>query len=462
MRLVSRCIISMMVFSGLLLFWLFPLSGGESQSLWGYLEIGTTGADTSNGLWLRTYIAMPPNNIRPKELQEVAVVVGSDPYFGDVDVDTKYWIFDAGNFPTAQATGDSVIVLIDWEEDTGSKTHKGYYAVMNDTILKPDENPIYELSTCFLRVMPTPNTVSPDIADLVWNIPTQDNGVPVTDNIMGYNIYRSLKSLVGAVNFGISFPEQLNSSVLTSPSYKDYTHPGGGDSAYYAYRIVYRPDTTITDASDGYESLFLSPNSPAALSPPAAAIELSGYSGYSALGKVFIKWRTESEDGNLAWRIDRSQNPEARFEIVHYEKDDEPTTPGPTEYCFVDRNVSIGKTYYYKLADIGMGGKITWYNIITVKVSGKNLPIEPVVKPNPFEEHATIGYTVTNPGDVSLKVVDIRGRVVTTLFNGYQKEGIYTKTWDGKDSRKNKVPEGIYFFHLEAAHWSYTGKIVKF
>ena len=267
MKLVSIITTVFLVCTGVLFLSSVPVYGGESQTLYGYLEIGATGADTSNGLWLRTYIAMPPFNSRPKELQEVAFVSGSDPYFGDIDGDTKYWIFDAGNFATAQATGDSVIVLIDWEEDTGLITHKGYYAVMNDTILKPDENPIYEVATCFLRVMPTPNTVSPGVAELVWNTPTEDNGVPATDNIMGYNIYRSRKSQVALPQWGISFPEQLNSSVVTDTFYSDNTIPGG-DTSYYAYKIVYRPDTTTTDASDGYESLFISPKSPKAWLPP--------------------------------------------------------------------------------------------------------------------------------------------------------------------------------------------------
>lgn len=437
-----------------------PVMGGESQSLYGYLEISTTGADTSNGLWLRTYIAMPPNNARPKELQEVAFDFGPDPYFGDIDSDTKYWLLEAGNFPTSQSMGDSVMVLIDWEEDPGLKTHKGYFAVINDTIWDPEAHTFYPLNDCTLRVMPAPDTVERGKANLVWYKPVQDSGNPKTDNIIGYNLYCSRLSVVGSSDLGRVFPDQLNTSVITDTTYEDLTITPG-DTSYYAYKIVYRPDTTTTDASDGYESLYLSPNSPPVWNPPLAVF-ISAYSGYSMNGQVFIEWRTESEEGNYAWQIDRSLSAHSGFETVYYEIDDEPTAPNATEYCFVDTEVKVGERYYYKLADIDNKGQVTWRGTIAVDVVAGDAFIEPQCMPNPFQEITSIKYVITHPGRVTLKIVDLSGRVVATLQDGSQKAGIHTALWNGKDSKGNDAPGGIYFFRLNTPSGESTGKLVLF
>jgi len=458
MKLLRILTAVLVICSGFLLVSSVPVSGGESESRYGYLDIGTTNADTSNGLWLRTYILMPPNNSRPKELQEVAFQVGSEPYFGDVDASTKYWIFDAGNFFTAQALGDSIMVLIDWEKNSGTINHRGYFGVLNDTSVAGNEQ-TYPCNDCTLRVMPIPDTVSFGQAWFVWNTPVQDSGNPKTDNIIGYNIYVSRKSFPFG-NWGVDNFQQLNASLVTDTTYSDATIVGD-DTSYYAYKIVYRPDTTVAKASKGYESKYLSPNSPKAWLPPTQ-IELTNFACYSADGVVFITWRTESEDGNFAWRLDRSSEPESGYQTIHYEKDNEPTTPKPSEYSFIDNNVILGETYYYKLADIDMQGRTTWHNTIFVTVGGENLVLKPMCHPNPFNESTRIKYAVTNAGEVTLRVVDLQGRIVTTLINGYQKQGVYSKIWDGKNLRNHDVPEGIYFLKLDTSAGTYVGKLVRF
>ncbi|TES91465.1 MAG: hypothetical protein E3J87_07790 [Candidatus Cloacimonadota bacterium] len=195
---------------------------------------------------------------------------------------------------------------------------------------------------------------------------------------------------------------------------------------------------------------------------PEIQIQLSSFIGYSMNEKVFITWRTESENGNFAWRLDRSFDPKGEFKTVYYKKDDEPTTPKPTEYHFMDEDVSVGKIYYYKLADVDINGKITWHYTIAVRVIGKNLLVEPRFAPNPFMERVSIEYAVTYSGFVSLKIMDIGGRVVNRLFEGYQKEGVYTKIWDGTDLRNKNVPENIYFIHLDTPKESYTRKLIRF
>lgn len=63
--------------------------------------------------------------------------------------------------------------------------------------------------------------------------------------------------------------------------------------------------------------------------------------------------------------------------------------------------------------------------------------------PNPFNPVTTFGYTISRKGTVELKVFDVLGREVESLFKGRQDEGSYTIVWDATD-----YPSGVYFYRI--------------
>jgi hypothetical protein len=75
--------------------------------------------------------------------------------------------------------------------------------------------------------------------------------------------------------------------------------------------------------------------------------------------------------------------------------------------------------------------------------------------PNPFNPVATIRYDVSVPGQVSLKVYDITGRLVTTLAEGMAQVGSHSVRFDA-----SSLGSGIYFVHMTAPGFSEAKKIV--
>jgi hypothetical protein len=63
--------------------------------------------------------------------------------------------------------------------------------------------------------------------------------------------------------------------------------------------------------------------------------------------------------------------------------------------------------------------------------------------PNPFNQSVSIAYSLSVPGEVSLAVFDITGRLVNELTQGYYPAGEYQACW--KSSRE---ASGVYFFNL--------------
>ena len=70
--------------------------------------------------------------------------------------------------------------------------------------------------------------------------------------------------------------------------------------------------------------------------------------------------------------------------------------------------------------------------------------------PNPFNPSTKINYGLSDDGFYSLKVFDIRGKLVRVLFSGEAHKGSYSMTWDGKNNQGLNVPSGVYIYTLES------------
>jgi hypothetical protein len=93
-------------------------------------------------------------------------------------------------------------------------------------------------------------------------------------------------------------------------------------------------------------------------------------------------------------------------------------------------------------------------------------PVAPVVllgpgSPNPFAIATTIPYRVQVPGvSVRLRIYDLHGRLVRTLYEGSASTGRHTLSWDGRDDRHQRVAAGVYLADLETVAGRQTAKLV--
>lgn len=80
--------------------------------------------------------------------------------------------------------------------------------------------------------------------------------------------------------------------------------------------------------------------------------------------------------------------------------------------------------------------------------------------PNPFNSTAVIEYKLPRGDNVSLKVIDVMGREVTTLYSGFRPAGSYQVKWNGKSATGNQVASGIYFIRLKGEKSEAVGKVL--
>ena len=86
-------------------------------------------------------------------------------------------------------------------------------------------------------------------------------------------------------------------------------------------------------------------------------------------------------------------------------------------------------------------------------------------RPNPFNPRTTISFAVPVAGQVSLRVMDVRGQLVRTLIDESIAAGRHARIWDGADSRGRPVASGVYLYRLEfhgvdGADHADTGRMV--
>jgi hypothetical protein len=77
------------------------------------------------------------------------------------------------------------------------------------------------------------------------------------------------------------------------------------------------------------------------------------------------------------------------------------------------------------------------------------------VTPNPFVRVANVSYAVPKSGNVSLRLYDVTGKLVTTLANGYTTAGNHNAPVNAE-----KLASGIYLLKFESDNYTTTSKLI--
>ena len=75
--------------------------------------------------------------------------------------------------------------------------------------------------------------------------------------------------------------------------------------------------------------------------------------------------------------------------------------------------------------------------------------------PNPFNPVTTISFNIPEQQLVQLKIYDLLGREVKTLYSGVVKRGIMSVDFDARD-----LPSGVYIYQLKAGSYSASRKLM--
>jgi hypothetical protein len=168
---------------------------------------------------------------------------------------------------------------------------------------------------------------------------------------------------------------------------------------------------------------------------------------------VEVTWKTVSETNNYGFEIYRRRSNVGEWIRIGF-VEGHGTTLAPQSYSYVDRALSIGQ-YYYRIKQVDLDG--------TSEIFPKGTPSEPEMEvtvgltpgafvlvqnyPNPFNPTTTIEFTAPQNGPATIKVYNVLGQEVATVFNGDVEAGrINTARLNASN-----LPSGLYFYRLRSA-----------
>ena len=199
-------------------------------------------------------------------------------------------------------------------------------------------------------------------------------------------------------------------------------------------------------------------------------VTLTDFSAQAVSGVVLLTWTTESETENLGFILERKivgaihESPSEWSQIASYVTEKTLTGHGSTsekhEYQYTDKAIQPGATYLYRLADVDYSGNVTWHKEVEVKVGVGQVQMPLVfglqpAYPNPFNPALAIPYGLTEDGQMTLKVYNLRGELIEVLKSTYALKGTYSYTWQPQE-----LSAGIYFISLQSGNRVNLQKVV--
>ncbi|MEO0072045.1 MAG: T9SS type A sorting domain-containing protein [candidate division WOR-3 bacterium] len=142
-----------------------------------------------------------------------------------------------------------------------------------------------------------------------------------------------------------------------------------------------------------------------------------------------------------------------------------PSTPGwyrikswletrPGIDLIAENNVCERRYYFMDLLPTGTSSNIT--QAAQSSASEKINTLSLLIEPNPMAHRAKISWQLPIAGDVAIRIYDVNGRLVSTVFNGTCGIGLHEINW----VPTNQISYGIYFCELTTENQRIRQKLV--
>ena len=167
---------------------------------------------------------------------------------------------------------------------------------------------------------------------------------------------------------------------------------------------------------------------------------------------VRLEWKTSSEVNNYGYTVQRKGEGDPDFtDLPGAFVAGKGTTVEPQAYSYVDGSVAKAGSYSYRLKQQDLDGTVHYTQSVNINVMVTDVA-EAAPKvfqlmqnyPNPFNPSTQVKFSVETTGKATVKVYNMVGEQVATLFDGTAEAGrYYVATFDA-----SRLATGIYFYRI--------------
>jgi hypothetical protein len=170
-------------------------------------------------------------------------------------------------------------------------------------------------------------------------------------------------------------------------------------------------------------------------------VEFTAFTANTSNGNVVLNWSTATETNNRGFEVQKNSG--SGFNTIGYVQGNGTSTQ-VHNYSFIDKAVTEGN-YSYRLRQVDFDGASEFSNVVEVQVVSPKVYALAQNYPNPFNPSTQINFSLAIDSKVSLKVFNILGQEVTTLFTGDMTAGSHFVTFNASN-----LTSGVYMYKLEA------------
>lgn len=256
-------------------------------------------------------------------------------------------------------------------------------------------------------------------------------------------------SITGFSQGGIYFDDVTNSSAKIEAT----SVYNSGKSGIYYYRSSARIDGGLSERNllkeNDYGLILYSSSSPTVR---RTKFENNDKAGASISGGGSPDFGTELEWGNNSFLMQGAINPVYR----HLINNSLLTINAIYNYWDpLDKNLIVNAFYKPYLRNDPLPKVILdWDNAMLAddfELAG--------AYPNPFNASTRISFNLSSPQFVTVKIYNIMGQEVNTIFEGYGSSGENTIVWNGENQFGNAVSTGVYLVQMRSAEKQKTLKM---
>ena len=170
------------------------------------------------------------------------------------------------------------------------------------------------------------------------------------------------------------------------------------------------------------------------------AIELTGFEAIGEAGGVRLRWTRPDGGTDGGFNVYRALDAAGPWTRLNPE-----LLRGSTSFEFLDADAASGVPYAYRLGLVDGAGRETAGPTIS---ASRSAPLRFALerpRPNPTRGSSLIAFTLDQPAETRVVIVDVTGRLVRTLASRHLPAGAHALSWDGRDSGGREAASGIYF-----------------
>jgi Secretion system C-terminal sorting domain len=192
--------------------------------------------------------------------------------------------------------------------------------------------------------------------------------------------------------------------------------------------------------------------------------EISEFGASPTATRVRLRWTTATERDNRGFIVERSETRDGVYSTVADFQNPTfnslrgmgiGTFPTGRQYSVNDNGIVAGKTYYYRLKDMDMDGRI---NITLDEPFRVEVPFAYSLEqnyPNPFNPSTTIKFSLEKQGRTNVDVYNMMGQKVATIVSADLAQGTYTYSFNG-----SALASGMYFYRIVSGGFTETKKML--